>query len=183
MGLLGILKRTISVSIIKLFIFQSKGPITLAEYMENCLFHPEFGYYCKSGPIFGRRGDFITAPEMGQLFGEMIGVFIQNYAAKLSNSFNVVELGPGNGTLASDILGSIKNTSHAGQLLDKYILVERSIELQKIQKTLLKNLPVVFVNELDPIQGGPHSNVIIANEFFDALPIHLLQVINLSFIK
>ena len=81
------------------------GPITLERYIELALSHPQFGYYMKQDP-FGAAGDFTTAPEISQMFGEMIGLWCADYWARMGGParVNLVELGPGRGTLMSDAL-------------------------------------------------------------------------------
>ena len=82
-----------------------RGPISVAEYMRIALLHPQFGYYCRSD-AFGTHGDFTTAPEISQLFGEMIGIWCLSMWIDLGKppSINLIELGPGRGTLIADLL-------------------------------------------------------------------------------
>ena len=92
------LKRTIALT----------GPISVAEYMTQCLLDPEFGYYTTREP-FGRKGDFITAPEVSQMFGELIGVWVYSAwkAAGAPGNAVVAEIGPGRGTLMKDLLRTV----------------------------------------------------------------------------
>lgn len=93
-----------SMRVVKLTI-KATGPIPISRYMQFCLSHPTFGYYSK-GDVFGRQGDFITSPEISQIFGELVGIyFLTRYMANGKNGpVRLVELGPGRGTLMDDVL-------------------------------------------------------------------------------
>lgn len=148
------------------------GPITVADYMLSCLADSEAGYYATREP-FGEKGDFITAPEVSQMFGELIGAFfLQAYEAMGSpNSFQLVEMGPGRGTLMKDLLrmASLRPEFIAAAQLS---LVETSARLREIQAKTLANGPLTprFRNQLADLPPGPLF--LVANEFFDALPVH-----------
>lgn len=142
------------------------GPISIATYMDLCLGHPEFGYYRSRDPL-GIAGDFTTAPEISQLFGEMIGICIADLLMRMGNPQNIIlcELGPGRGTLMSDVLrvlGKVPNVNI------EVHLVETSEVLKQKQKEALGN--VHWHASLDTLPT--HAPVIfIANEFLDALPL------------
>ncbi|MDP7190964.1 MAG: SAM-dependent methyltransferase, partial [Alphaproteobacteria bacterium] len=87
---------------------KSEGPLTVAQYMAAALGHPEFGYYMKRDPL-GRAGDFITAPEITQVFGELLGLWCLDYWRCLGSPdpFLLVEMGPGRGTLMADALRAV----------------------------------------------------------------------------
>jgi NADH dehydrogenase [ubiquinone] 1 alpha subcomplex assembly factor 7 len=148
------------------------GPMPIADYMRLCLTHPEHGYYLTSDPI-GTSGDFITAPEISQMFGELIGVWMASVWKQMGAPENVriVELGPGRGTLMVDALRAAKvvRDFHAAIVLH---LVEISPVLQRQQQERMETLglPVLWHATLDDVPGGP--SIIVANEFFDALPVH-----------
>ena len=147
------------------------GPMTLADYMMDCLMHPHHGYY-QNEKIFGSDGDFITAPEISQLFGEMIGLWLIDQWRTLGSpsNFNLVECGPGRGTLMVDILRTAKKTP--GFLIGaKVFFIEQSKQLRAEQK---KRVPHAnWLNDVSELYAGP--TLVIANEFFDALPIHQFQ--------
>jgi SAM-dependent MidA family methyltransferase len=148
------------------------GPITVADYMALCLADPEHGYYMAREP-FGRSGDFVTAPEVSQMFGELIGVFVVTVwqAMGSPSRFVLAELGPGRGTLMADLLRTARLRP---AFLDaaELSLVETSPRLREIQAAALSAGPLrpAFYGSLDELPRGPM--IVIANEFFDALPIH-----------
>ncbi len=148
------------------------GPMTLAQYMSLCLGHPVHGYYMTRDPI-GASGDFTTAPEISQMFGELIGLWAATAWRKLGSpaAVNLIELGPGRGTLMADAL-------RAAALLPEFRsaiavhLVETSPILRVRQQTTLEDaaVSVSWHRDLSSVPDGP--SVIVANEFFDALPLH-----------
>jgi NADH dehydrogenase [ubiquinone] 1 alpha subcomplex assembly factor 7 len=147
------------------------GPITLEDYMGLCLGHPHHGYYMTREP-FGVAGDFVTAPEISQMFGELIGVWLAEAwkAAGGPTPANLIELGPGRGTLMSDIL---RVARIAPDFLEAAhpCLVEMSPRLREIQhQTLAKAAKTIsWAENFATTPPGPAF--IIANEFFDALPV------------
>ena len=102
------------------------GPLTIKKYMETCLYHKQYGYYMTKNPI-GKDGDFITAPEISAVFGELIGVWLVNTWRAMGepSQFNLVELGPGKGTLLKDIWVATANWPKFQKAADIY-LFERS---------------------------------------------------------
>jgi SAM-dependent MidA family methyltransferase len=148
------------------------GPMPIADYMRLCLTHPQYGYYLTHEPI-GAAGDFITAPEISQMFGELIGLWMAAVWQQMGSPENVriVELGPGRGTLMADAVRAAKTVKnfHAAIVLH---LVEISPKLQEVQEQRLEGLgvPILWHAALDDVPGGPAF--IVANEFIDALPVH-----------
>ncbi|AEI94666.1 class I SAM-dependent methyltransferase [Roseobacter litoralis] len=145
------------------------GPMSVAEYMGECLLHPTLGYYTTQMP-FGSAGDFTTAPEISQMFGELIGLcLVQTWIDQgQPTPFSLVELGPGRGTLMADVLRATSQVPaflHAAEI----ILVEASPRLQSIQRDTLKDHDIAFVTEVSTLPQQPLF--VIANEFFDALPV------------
>lgn len=150
---------------------KAHGPLTVSDYMIDCLMHPDHGYY-QQETVFGADGDFITAPEVSQMFGEVIGLWLVEQWRSLGSptSFNLVEFGPGRGTLMVDILRSSKNTPKFLRAA-RIFFVERSDKMRKEQK---QNVPHAnWLRDVDELYAGP--TLVVANEFFDALPIHQFQ--------
>ncbi|KZM49640.1 class I SAM-dependent methyltransferase [Labrenzia sp. OB1] len=150
----------------------AEGPLSVADYMAICLGDPEAGYYTTREP-FGATGDFITAPEVSQMFGELIGAScLAAYEAMgAPDRFQLVELGPGRGTLMADLL-RVCTLRPAFLKAASLHLVETSPRLRKIQQETLAGAPLKpdFRTTFADIPDGPL--ILIANEFFDALPIH-----------
>ena len=136
--------------------------------MAIALGHPEHGYYRKSDPL-GAAGDFITAPEISQVFGEIIGLWaaVTWQQAGSPSSVRLVELGPGRGTLMADALRAANGIPGFSQALTVH-LVETSPVLRDRQRQALSETQVEWYESLSDIPAGPA--IIIANEFFDALP-------------
>ena len=145
------------------------GPITLADYMAECLFHPTHGYYTTQEP-FGTEGDFTTAPEISQMFGELLGLALaQAWLDQASPTrFTLAELGPGRGTLMADVLRATRAVPgfHAAM---QVLLIEASPRLRARQKTTLQGHAVTWAHDLQDL--APMPLFLLANEFFDALPI------------
>lgn len=147
------------------------GPISVARYMEICLLHPEHGYYTTRDP-FGAAGDFTTAPEISQMFGELLGLCLgQGWLDQGQPApFTLAEIGPGRGTLMADLSRAIRvvpGMSEAARLH----LVEASPHLRAMQRQALGDL--VHADDVTALPQAPLF--LIANEFFDALPIQQFQ--------
>jgi len=144
----------------------------VADYMRLCLTHPEHGYYVKRDPL-GSGGDFITAPEISQMFGELIGVWMATVWRQMGapENFRIVELGPGRGTLLDDALRATKAVPGFCQAAVLH-LVEISPALREVQERRLAKTGLVMLwhDTLEDVPGGP--SIIVANEFIDALPVH-----------
>ena len=152
---------------------RAAGPITLADYMTDCLMHPTLGYYTTRDP-FGVAGDFTTAPEISQMFGELLGLCLaQSWLDQGSPArITLAELGPGRGTLMADVLRATKGVPGFHAAL-QVVLVEASPVLRAIQRQTLASYPVQWRDSVHDIQQAPLY--LIANEFFDALPIRQFQ--------
>lgn len=148
---------------------QETGPITVADYMTECLLHPVHGYYTTRDP-FGARGDFTTAPEISQMFGELLGLALaQAWLDRGSPApFTLAELGPGRGTLMADMLRATRRVPgfHAAA---RVTLVEASGHLRELQRAALQDHAVTWADRVEDLPDGPLF--LVANEFLDALPI------------
>lgn len=152
------------------------GPMHLARYMELCLTHPEFGYYVTRDP-FGAKGDFITAPEVSQMFGEMIGLWAAMLWSGKPQKLNVIELGAGRGTLMADF---IRGTAKVPNFHDALHIafVEKSPVLQDKQKCAVIDAGFprspIWAEDIDGLDVDGMT-FIIGNEFIDALPIRQFE--------
>ncbi len=148
-------------------ILRNSGPLPVSLFMAQCLGHPLHGYYMTQEP-FGVAGDFTTAPEISQLFGEMLAVWAMTQAPLLPSPLQVVELGPGRGSLMQDFWRGLSAQPALRDSLTIH-LVEFSPRLRALQQEKLQGLPVTWHENLETIPQRP--SIILANEFFDALPI------------
>jgi SAM-dependent MidA family methyltransferase len=145
------------------------GPMSVADYMATCLLHPTMGYYSTRDP-FGAAGDFTTAPEISQMFGELVGLALaQSWIDQGAPADAVlVEMGPGRGTLMADVLRATKGVPGFAPQVH---FVEASATLRDLQA---KSVPeAVFHDDISTLPEAPI--LLIANEFFDALPIRQFQ--------
>ena len=150
---------------------EAAGPITIADYMAQCLLHPEHGYYASREP-FGAGGDFVTAPEISQLFGEIVGAFLINAwrQAGRPDPFLLAEAGPGRGTLMADIVRTARIDADFGRAA-RITLIEASAPLRAVQRQTLGDVAArahwaCGLGDLPPL-----PLFLVANEFLDALPI------------
>ena len=153
-------------------IIASEGPMPIDRYMGLCLGHPTHGYYMTRDPL-GEQGDFITAPEISQMFGELVGVWCATAWVALGKParFNLVELGPGRGTLMADILKAAKVMPGFREAA-RIHLVEMSPTLRKLQKEKLDS-DAAWHDSLADVPEAPM--LLFANEFFDAIPIRQFE--------
>jgi SAM-dependent MidA family methyltransferase len=153
-------------------LIETQGPMPVSDYMARCLGDPEHGYYMQAEP-FGRSGDFITAPEVSQLFGEILGAWIVHAweAMGAPDPVALVEFGPGRGTLSADML-RVARLRPAFVKAASLHLVETSPRLRAAQKRTLKDAGVrVHWHDSAATLPDDRPLLVVANEFFDALPI------------
>jgi NADH dehydrogenase [ubiquinone] 1 alpha subcomplex assembly factor 7 len=152
-------------------LIKTSGPMPVWRYMELCLTHPQFGYYVSRDPL-GREGDFTTAPEVSQMFGELLGLWAASVWKAIGSPplLRLIELGPGRGTMMADALRALRVLPPLYQALSIH-LVEINPVLRDKQKSMLTGARNIAWHEtIDDIPDGPA--VIFANEYFDVLPIH-----------
>jgi NADH dehydrogenase [ubiquinone] 1 alpha subcomplex assembly factor 7 len=152
-------------------LIKSSGPMPVWRYMELCLTHPKFGYYVSRDPL-GREGDFTTAPEVSQMFGELLGLWAASVWKLIGSPplLRLIELGPGRGTMMADALRALRVLPPLYQALSVH-LVEINPVLRDKQAAMLSGpRNISWHDTIDDIPDGPA--VIFANEYFDVLPIH-----------
>ncbi len=148
---------------------RARGPVRVDEYMEIALAHPEYGYY-RSAPAIGREGDFITAPEVSQMFGELVSMWMADLwmRAGRPEPTMLVELGPGRGTMMADMLRAAGSVVGYRKAL-RPVLVEMHPGLRKRQEAMLAGEGAVWHESFGEVPEG--RAMVVANEFFDALPV------------
>jgi SAM-dependent MidA family methyltransferase len=147
-----------------------QGPISIGDYMHACLADPEHGYYRRNDPL-GAGGDFTTAPEISQMFGELLGLWAAETWQQMGapNPARLIELGPGRGTLMADALRAVRQAAPAFAAALDLHLVEINPVLRERQRQALAGAPANWHERVETLPSGPA--LILANEFFDALPI------------
>ncbi|MGF3024864.1 class I SAM-dependent methyltransferase [Methylobacterium aquaticum] len=151
-----------------------EGPITIERYMALCLGHPVHGYYRTRDPL-GAAGDFTTAPEISQIFGELLGLWTAEVWHGLGRPapFRLIELGPGRGTLMADAVRALKAAAPDCLAAADLHLVETSPTLRAAQGRALAAVAPHWHEAIDTLPDGPA--ILLANEFFDALPVRQYQ--------
>ncbi|KAH8292230.1 hypothetical protein KR054_007359 [Drosophila jambulina] len=173
------------------------GPITVAEYMREVLTNPQAGYYMNRD-VFGREGDFITSPEISQIFGELVGVWLVSEWRKMGSPspFQLVELGPGRGTLARDVMKVITKFKLGAEFSMHMVEVSPFLSKAQAQRFCYTHDTLPEDSQLSHYQVGttatgtkaywhrrledvpPGFSLVLAHEFFDALPVHKLQLVD-----
>ena len=143
--------------------------LSLDKFINFALYDKKHGYYMKKNP-FGKKGDFITAPNISRLFSEMIAIWIISFWESLGSpkKFNIVEMGAGNGEMMKILLESFQNFPFFLKS-SNLIIYEKSSLLVKIQKEKLNKKKIIWISKIDKIKKIP--TIFIANEFFDSLAI------------
>ncbi len=149
------------------------GPMNLAHYMALCLGHPTHGYYMTRDP-FGEKGDFTTAPEISQMFGELIGAWIADSWVKMGTpkKFILLECGPGRGTLMMDAMRATQNVDGFHEAVQIHLL-EMSPVLRSLQAERLSQYDATWHDDLSTLPTD-YPIIVIGNEFLDALPVRQL---------
>lgn len=148
---------------------RANGPMSVATYMGLCLTHPSKGYYKVADPL-GAQGDFVTAPEISQMFGELMGFWVVNLWQQMGSpkEFSLLELGPGRGTLMADMLRVACRAEGFRDALDLR-LFETNPALIAEQNARLEPYDPKWIDSFEKV--GPGPLMVVSNEFFDALPI------------
>ena len=145
------------------------GPISLADFMAEALGHPRLGYYRRAVPV-GASGDFTTAPEISQMFGELLGAWLAERWLAMGRpaAVRLVALGPGRGTLRADALRATRGVPGFHAALDLH-LVDTNAPMREAQRVALQAYRPTWHERFDEVPEGPL--LLVANEFFDALPV------------
>ncbi len=153
-------------------LIEAAGPMSVADYMALCLFDPDAGYYTTRQP-FGVDGDFTTAPEISQIFGELIGVWAYSAWTALGRPVpvTIAEIGPGRGTLMKDVLRTLARLDAGLVSRASFALVEISPKLAAVQRATLgrHDADISWHQTIDTLPSAPL--MVVANELFDAIPI------------
>jgi SAM-dependent MidA family methyltransferase len=152
-------------------LIKSSGPMPVWRYMELCLTHPEHGYYVSRDPL-GREGDFTTAPEVSQMFGELLGLWAASVWKAIGSPpmLRLIELGPGRGTMMGDALRALRVLPPLYQSLSVHMVEINPMLREKQRATLSGVRNIDWHDSIDEVPEGPA--VIFANEYFDVLPVH-----------
>lgn len=153
----------------------ANGPMPVSAYMARCLYDPKHGYYRRRNAI-GADGDFVTAPEINQIFGELLGIWVTAVWQQMGSPdrLRLVELGPGRGTMMRDMLRAMRAVP---SLLDRVsiTLVDVSEQFREVQRATLAdvNVPINWAADLGELVADQDAAamIVVANEFFDALPV------------
>ncbi len=173
--------------LIKAEIAQARGRITFARFMELALYAPDEGYYTSRVGLIGAKGDFYTAPHLTPVFGQLLARQVAEFWRRLGQptDFQLVEMGAGQGLIASDILSEFYNNEKELWSNFSYIIVERSTPLKEGQRRRLKAVPdgaalleKVSWRDLSEFEPESVTGCFFSNELVDAFPVHLVQLEN-----
>jgi len=158
-----------------------QSSLTFADYMHHCLYMPGLGYYSSGLQKFGADGDFVTAPELTPLFTHCLAKRTALIFESLSQR-NLLEVGAGSGKLAADFLDYCQNNNIQ---IDNYYILEVSADLKEMQKETIKTTIPEQLDKVIWLDALPHnfSGVVIANEFIDAMPVHLFEYTQDQFLE
>ena len=153
----------------------SGGHISFEQYMHECLYAEQLGYYESEREIFGGGGDFTTSPERSRYFALAFAAHLQKIHASIGE-FTVIELGAGSGQFAVDLIAALTTL---GCIPSKYLILEKSRRLQERQQALLKEKcanNIIEVNWISELEEKVQCGIVIANEVLDAIPVRLINV-------
>jgi NADH dehydrogenase [ubiquinone] 1 alpha subcomplex assembly factor 7 len=152
-------------------LIKTAGPMPVWRYMQLCLTHPEHGYYVSRDPL-GREGDFITAPEVSQMFGELLGLWSASVWKAIGSppQIQLIEIGPGRGTMMVDALRALRVLPPLYQALNVHLIEINPVLRDKQKAALTGARNIRWHLSIDEVPPGP--SIILANEYFDVLPIH-----------
>ncbi len=156
-----------------LALMRERGPLTVAAFMDLALYHPEHGYYARAAQRSGRTGDFFTSVDVGPLFGSLLAVQIAEMGRLLPDAvpLDLVEAGAGNGRLSRDILEALKQRDPDIYARARLHLVEASPQARGAQRETLGGLQDRLSTSA-PVLPDTFTGVLVANELFDAMPVH-----------
>lgn len=157
---------------------REKGPIPFSRFFELALYHPTKGYYTGPQAVFGREGDFITAPLISDLFARSLANQVMEIQALMESPISILEIGAGNGVMARDILLALQN---AGKLPEEYLILEVSPNLIERQRALIAASLPEFIDRVKWISEPPKNawkGVILANEVLDALSVERFRIVD-----
>ncbi len=152
---------------------REQGPISLADYLRMALYQPGLGYYQNGLHKFGAQGDFVTAPEQGELFAAALARQIDAVSSEWPDDWTLLELGAGSGVLARDLLARLERPP------GRYRILDTSASLREVQSATLEALPTALKQRVDWLTEPPEESfcgVILANEVIDALPVHGFEI-------
>ncbi|HEY5071139.1 MAG TPA: SAM-dependent methyltransferase [Caulobacteraceae bacterium] len=154
-------------------VIAADGPISIARYMDLCLHDPDFGYY-SIRPRLGPDGDFITAPQVSQIFGELLGLWACEVFSALGRPSRVrlVELGPGDGAMMVDVLRAASTAAPDFVDACEIVLLETSAPLKALQARAVRESArgAVWIERFEELAGDAPI-ILLANEFLDCLPV------------
>ncbi len=154
---------------------ENGGAVSFARFMELALYAPGLGYYSGGSRKFGAQGDFVTAPEISELFSCCIARQVQQVLTALGDGV-IVEVGAGSGVMAADILIELERLN---SLPHRYFILELSADLRKRQQATLRDRAAHLLQRiewLDTLPQPPLRGVVLANELLDAMPVHRFHI-------
>ncbi len=157
---------------------RASGTMPFSRFFDLALYHPTLGYYTGPQAVFGREGDFITAPLISDLFSRSLANQIIEVGNELKDTYQILEIGAGNGTMARDILLHLQKQN---QLPEKYLILEVSPNLIERQKALIAEALPEFISQVEWISEPPQKawkGVIVANEVLDALSVERFRIVD-----